>query len=109
MPRLVRRLVLSYAPENVVIEAAGPELGAAAPQAWRRVRGPTHVPACLSRPAWGLTRPRGYSGQTGEARPSALLSVPWWAVIRSPHRQTHPWSFLPSALDSLQSPCRGFL
>lgn len=54
MPRLARGLVQSYAPENVVIEAAGPRAGICAPSGLDTVTGPTHVPACLPGSAWGI-------------------------------------------------------
>lgn len=52
MPRLVSRLVPSYALENVVMEAAGPELGSMPPQADLSEVPPTCPPACLPCPAW---------------------------------------------------------
>lgn len=46
MPRLVRGLVLSYAPENVVIEAAGPRAGICAPSGLE-TRHRSHPRPCL--------------------------------------------------------------
>lgn len=87
MPRLVRRLVLSCALENVVIEAAGPphwDLRPLRPGDQSEVP-PTSLPAWPGQPR-ASDPPRGHSGQSSEACPYSLLSVPWWPIITSPQR-----------------------
>ena len=71
MPRLVRGLVLSYAPENVVIEAAGPGAGICAPSG-PETRQRSHPRPCLPVPVslGGLARRGVPLVKTGKMRPS---------------------------------------
>lgn len=78
MPRLVRQLVLSYATENVVIEAVGPLTGIYAPSG-PKTEQKFHPLPCLPALASLDERsdpPRGHSGQTNKVHSSSLLSVP---------------------------------
>lgn len=77
MPRLVRRLVLSYAPENVVIESVGPLTGIYAPTGPKTDQKfhPLPCPPALASLDEGSDPPRGHAGQT-EAPSSSFLSVP---------------------------------
>lgn len=78
MPRLVRRLVLSYAPENAVIEAVGPLTGIYAPSGPKTDQKfhPLPCPPALASLDEESDPPRGHSGQTNEAHSSSFLSVP---------------------------------
>lgn len=109
MPRLVRGLVLSYAPENVVMEAAGPRAGICAPSG-RETRQRSHPRPCLPVPVslGGLARRGVPLVKTGKMRPSTPPPPPPFAAshTRSPHRQTHPWSLLPPAWTHYKVPIR---
>lgn len=91
MPRLVRGLVLSYAPENVVIEAAGPGAGICAPSG-PETRQRSHPRPCLPVPVslGGLARRGVPLVKTGKMRPSTPPPpVPFAAShTRSPHKLT---------------------
>lgn len=73
MPRLVRGLILSYAPENAVIEAAGPREGMICTPSGLETRHRSHPRPCLpALVSMGGLAHREVTGQTGEAHLSSL-------------------------------------